>query len=289
MEDVFMYRTVNTKFWRDKKIKGLDPISKLLFLYFFTNDHTHVAGLYYLPMPVIPHETGLTEKQISKATKVLKDKGLAYHDPDSESVLVVNMLEYQGNGGPKIKAAVNKQLEVMGDSPLLEIFIAKHESGEIGYRKGIHTHTVPVPVSDINNIKISRLVELYHEHAPSMAKCQGVKGKRLEVTKGRLNDYHDKEEQFWIDFFKKVEASDFLCQRTSDGGLKASDFTWIMRPTNFISILEGKYDNRGNKFKDPTKLTFDEMMAQISASGGSTDDYEAVYPDGGGTPVWVKK
>lgn len=290
MEDTQLIRTVNTKFWRDKKIKGLDPISKLLFLYLFTNDHTHVAGLYYLPTPVIPHESGLSTKEIGKAMKVLAKHDLAFHDEESESVLVLNMMEYQSNGGPKIKTAIDKQLQVMADSPLIQIFMDRYDEVVIPYLKGTRTHTTPIPTPNTLNSKIMtipKLVDLYHEHCPSMSVCQGVKGKREQFAKARLGEHQ--EEQFWIDFFKKVEASDFLCQRTPDGGLKASDFTWIMRPTNFISILEGKYDNRGQKFKDPNLMSYNEMMNVISTTGATTDDFIANHSQGGMEPLWERK
>lgn len=41
------------------------------------------------------------------------------------------------------------------------------------------------------------------------------------------------------DFFKRVEASNFLCGRT--GGFKAS-FNWILKPENMQKILAGSYD-----------------------------------------------
>src|SRR5688572_3122740 len=44
------FRTVQTHFWTDPDVRKLPPDSKLLLLYLITNPHTHVSGIYYLPI-----------------------------------------------------------------------------------------------------------------------------------------------------------------------------------------------------------------------------------------------
>ncbi len=288
MEDSRVYRSINTKFWRDKKIKALDPVSKLLFLYLVTNDHTHVAGLYYLPEPVIPHETGLTSKQVDKAFNRLSKDKLAYYDSESESTLVVNMLDYQGNGGPKIKAAVNKQISLMSDSPLVELFTAKYDTLKIPYPRGIDTHTVPDTVPDTvpERIGMLRVVEIYHEQCPSFPIVKAIQGKREGWIKARIDEHPD--EKFWQEYWESVEASDFLTGRDNkDIRPNWSTFDWFVRPTNFVKVMEGNYVNKEQA--NPNLLSYNEMMHKISTEGGSTDDYEPVYPKGGKEPQWMKK
>lgn len=43
-------------------------------------------------------------------------------------------------------------------------------------------------------------------------------------------------------FFRKVEASDFLCGRNGHGW--SASFDWLMKSANAIKVLEGTYDNR---------------------------------------------
>lgn len=59
-------RYINTKFWSDGYIVRLDIIERYLFLYFLTNEHTNLAGIYELPLEVISRETGIEKEMIEK-------------------------------------------------------------------------------------------------------------------------------------------------------------------------------------------------------------------------------
>ena len=49
-------------------------------------------------------------------------------------------------------------------------------------------------------------------------------------------------------FFRKVEASDFLCGRNGHGW--SANFDWLMKSANTIKVLEGTYDNRRPRAPD---------------------------------------
>jgi hypothetical protein len=59
--------------------------------------------------------------------------------------------------------------------------------------------------------------------------------------------------------FERVQASDFLTGKVlSRGKAFYADFEWIMRPTNFEKIRNGKYDNRiQGKPKDDDPYSWD--------------------------------
>jgi hypothetical protein len=59
-------RIINTCFWSDSFVVGLDPLERYLFLYFLTNEHTNVAGIYELALPVMARETGLDKEMLEK-------------------------------------------------------------------------------------------------------------------------------------------------------------------------------------------------------------------------------
>lgn len=59
-------RTVNTKFWDDSYIVTLDPIEKLLFLYFLTNPLTDICGIYEIPLKRVAYDTGIDNDMIQK-------------------------------------------------------------------------------------------------------------------------------------------------------------------------------------------------------------------------------
>ncbi len=59
-------RSVNTKFWDDPYIIDLDPIEKLLFLYFLTNPLTNLAGVYEISLKRIAFDTGIDKDMVLK-------------------------------------------------------------------------------------------------------------------------------------------------------------------------------------------------------------------------------
>lgn len=52
----------------------LDPIEKLLFLYFLTNSYTNISGIYELPMKVAAVETGIDPSMFAKILPRLEPK-----------------------------------------------------------------------------------------------------------------------------------------------------------------------------------------------------------------------
>lgn len=71
-------RYINTKFWLDPFIGRCDPIEKMLFLYFLTNEHTNIVGIYELDMRVMEFETGLSQDDIKTILIKFEDKILYY-------------------------------------------------------------------------------------------------------------------------------------------------------------------------------------------------------------------
>ncbi len=65
---------------------------------------------------------------------------------------------------------------------------------------------------------------------------------RKRLIRCRWKEYPSLE--FWEDYFNKVESSDFLSGRVTRW---RADFDWIMKPSNFEKVLEGKYANRQEK------------------------------------------
>lgn len=133
-----MYRAVETKMWSDPKFKNLSPNDKLLFIYFFTNQHAHLSGIYYLPPPVIQYETGLSESEIKKGIDTLSIPYLIHIDTPSDVIWVVNMLRYQSTS-EKIMKHVATQLESLHKCPLIKHFLKYYEDLSIPYRYPIDT------------------------------------------------------------------------------------------------------------------------------------------------------
>ncbi len=67
-------RFINTRFWSDSFIVPLMPIERYLFLYFLTNEHTSICGIYELPLQTIAYETKVREKELLKILDRLSGK-----------------------------------------------------------------------------------------------------------------------------------------------------------------------------------------------------------------------
>ncbi len=67
-------RYINTRFWNDTYVSELDPVEKLLFIYFLTNEHTNISGIYELPIKIIGIETGIDSSMINKILPRLEAK-----------------------------------------------------------------------------------------------------------------------------------------------------------------------------------------------------------------------
>jgi len=90
------------------------------------------------------------------------------------------------------------------------------------------------------------IVDNYHSLCPKMNKVVAVNDTRKGFINARVGEYGlDKV----ISVLRSAGESDFL-NGINDKAWKA-DFEWIMRPTNFLKILEGKYEPRSQKPKVP--------------------------------------
>lgn len=93
-----------------------------------------------------------------------------------------------------------------------------------------------------------QIIALYHQCCTKMPKVQ-------KVTKARQASMRTLFKEYGIegfeDVFAKAGASDFLSGRT--GNWNGCSFDWLIKPSNFLKVLEGTYDNRGHKKEDALK------------------------------------
>ena len=72
-------------------------------------------------------------------------------------------------------------------------------------------------------------------------------------------------------FFRKVEASDFLCGRNGHGW--TASFDWLMKSANAIKVLEGTYDNKRPRAPDI------ERIPQVNVAARAIAILEAEHHD----------
>lgn len=101
-------RHINTRFWDDDFIAGLDPQGKLLFLYFLSNPLTDLCGAYEITLRRVAFDTGLSPKKIAEllgcfeaAGKILFRNGW---------VLIRNFGKHQQGNSPNVKKGIARSL-----------------------------------------------------------------------------------------------------------------------------------------------------------------------------------
>ena len=98
------------------------------------------------------------------------------------------------------------------------------------------------------------VIELYHKHLPTLRRVEVWNETRKGYLRQRWREVaeelsKDKEIVaadilgWFADFFKHIASSKFLTGRVNskDGRAFLADLEWILKPSNFAKIVEGKY------------------------------------------------
>jgi hypothetical protein len=90
-------------------------------------------------------------------------------------------------------------------------------------------------------VPYKKIQELFIETCPSFSKIMAINGQRKKAVGARWNEHKDIE--VFKALFEKAEASSFMKGRNDRNW--TADFDWMMKPTNFSKVLEGRYDDKG--------------------------------------------
>ena len=110
------------------------------------------------------------------------------------------------------------------------------------------------PDKKLPDCKHSEVINLYHQHLPTLRKVEVWNAARQGYLRQRWREVaielslnkpiqHDDVLNWWADFFKHIESSKFLTGKVNskDGRAFTADLEWILKPSNFAKIIEGKY------------------------------------------------
>ena len=91
----------------------------------------------------------------------------------------------------------------------------------------------------------SRIVALYHETLPELRQVREWNETRQRLLAKRWAENPERQTlDWWRAFFVYVRKSPFLMGQTQgrDGRPFDCDLEWLIRPTNFAKVVEGKYE-----------------------------------------------
>jgi hypothetical protein len=110
------------------------------------------------------------------------------------------------------------------------------------------------PKSKIPDCQHSEVISLYHHHLPTLRKVEVWNAARQGYLRQRWREVAEELSKsteidsadvlgWWGEFFQHVGKSKFLTGRVNskDGRAFTADLEWILKPSNFAKIVEGKY------------------------------------------------
>ena len=100
-------RLIKSSFWSDPYIENLNPIEKMLYLYFLTNDKTNLIGIYELSIRRMAFQTGIESKKLVAILKKFEEhKKIAYKN---SYVFILNFLKHQNLNNSNIKKGIERE------------------------------------------------------------------------------------------------------------------------------------------------------------------------------------
>ena len=91
-----------------------------------------------------------------------------------------------------------------------------------------------------------RIVALYHEVLPELRRVREWNETRRRLLGRRWSERPERQDlSWWREFFGYVRQSRFLMGQTTGRDSRAfdCDLEWLVRPTNFAKVIEGKYED----------------------------------------------
>ena len=101
-------RLVDTFFWDDTYVVGLDPLEKLLFLYLLTSPHSNISGVYEVSKRALVYHTGLSEESLTVMLQRLERDGKILYL--NSWVAIKNFIKHQATGSVQVCQGILREL-----------------------------------------------------------------------------------------------------------------------------------------------------------------------------------
>ncbi|WP_062699768.1 DUF6291 domain-containing protein [Chryseobacterium indologenes] len=113
---------------------------------------------------------------------------------------------------------------------------------------------------------VNDLVKYFHDNCSRLPKVQVISKSRKSSIKARISDYGLEKVK---EVLKSAGESNFLAGENRNQW--TADFDWILKPTNFVKILEGNYNNKDLSNGQSNNFNTNNGSGTIRASGGKVD------------------
>jgi hypothetical protein len=126
------YGTVSSAFWTGSTGRSLrsNRDAQVLAIYVMSAPLSHMTGIFYLPMPIMCHDTGLSQEEARAALQWLHEDGFLTYDEEAEYIFVTELARCQIgttlSTTDKRYKGVLAHLQKAPNGPLLDAFHARY-------------------------------------------------------------------------------------------------------------------------------------------------------------------
>lgn len=117
------FRTVNPKFWSDKKVsETFTPEDKLFMLYLLTNEHSTQLGIYSISVKLMAFELGYSKETICYLLERFENNyNIVRYSNETNEIAIKNFLKHSiYNGGKPVEDLLKKEVRDVKNIELLK-------------------------------------------------------------------------------------------------------------------------------------------------------------------------
>jgi hypothetical protein len=208
-------RIINTKFWSDDYITNLDPLERYLFLFFLTNEHTNICGIYELPLRTMAFETGLDKEMLLKMLdRFARDEKIFYFN--NCWIFVKNFMKHQSTKSQTVKVGIENGLKQVPCDILAQI-----KEKDTTYIQAIDTLCIPYHILEpeseseleskpkySNEVAINPIISLFEKINPSFKRLYSNKTQRAAAER-LLKQYGQEKLEKMIAALPEINATPY--------------------------------------------------------------------------------
>jgi hypothetical protein len=154
----------------------------------------------------------------------------------------IGVVDIKSDSNKSIITVLNYNLYQGGEQEVGQVIGQVTDSKRTG--NGQVTDTTNKDKNEKNdNIPYQAVADIYNELNPKLPKASYRSPQRDKLLRGRWNQHKDFQSlDWWRAYFQLVADSTFL-QGQTEHKFKC-DLGWLLNPSNFIKVLEGRYTNQ---------------------------------------------
>ena len=257
----------------------LSDNGKLAVFLLLTHPSMTALGAMRATLPGLAAELGWSTEAFEKAFAEASLQGIVEHDPEACFIGLPKFLRYNRPESPNVVRAWAAAVDLLPECSLKNLVLQRARGYALGMTEGYakaFLETFPQampnqeqeqeqepkakedsPSGELSQATVVALdqpecphveiVALYHEVLPELTRVSDWTIDRQKLLRKRWREKPERQDlDWWRRFFEYVHGCDFLMGRKTgrDGRPFECDLEWLVRPTNFVKVIEGKYQSR---------------------------------------------